>query len=229
MTVVIVAALGCAVGALLPRVIAAIPDREPEDGEIRTSHRVLAAAPRLTWWLAIVTGASWAVLAGALGPTPPLPAYLAVASAGAALAYVDLREHRLPDWLTYPAFAAAAVLLGVAALAMGTWGDYGRAWLGALVLVGSYVVLAMIRPGELGFGDVKLAAPLGMLLAWQGWGQVLLGTFVAFLLAGLVAMALLLSRRAGRRSEIPFGPFMLAGALVAVAWGTPLLDAYLGR
>ena len=72
------------------------------------------------------------------------------------------------------------------------------------------------RPPALGLGDVKLAASLGTLLAWFGWRLLLAGGFAGFLLGGVFAAALLASRRAGRKQPIPFGPFMIAGAVLAV-------------
>jgi leader peptidase (prepilin peptidase) / N-methyltransferase len=220
------AAVGAIAGGVLPAVIARIPDRAPVDGEpAPTPHRTIAAAPRLAWLLGGMTAAVWATLAGFAEVGVALPAYLFVAWLGVGMSYVDVREHRLPDWLTYPALAGAAVFLAAAALDS-TWAAYGRAWLGALALAVGYLVLALLRPGELGLGDVKLAASLGLLLGWIGWGYVLLGAFAGFLLGGLFSLILLATRRATRRSHIPFGPFMLAGALVAVAWGAAILDAY---
>ncbi len=227
MTALIAAALGLAAGATLPWVIGRIPDRVQLAGEPpRTSYRALAGTPGLVWPLGGATALVWAVIVGGAESRAALPAYLLVAWLGVAMSYVDIREHRLPDWLNYSAFAGAAVLLAVAAQVDDAWGAYGRAWLGALVLTAGYVVLVMLRPGELGLGDVKLAASLGLLLGWIGWGHVVLGAFAGFLLGGVFSLALLAKRRATRRSHIPFGPFMLAGAFVAVAWGTPVLAAY---
>lgn len=229
MIVVVAAVLGLAAGAMLPWVIGRLPDRAPEDGQpARTPYRILAEAPNLAWLLGGATAVSWAAVAGGVESIAALPAYLCVAWLGVAMSYVDIREHRLPDRLTYPAFAGAAVLLAVAALVTDDWSAYGRSWLCAGVMTAGYFVLATLRPGELGLGDVKLAASLGLLLGWIGWGQALLGAFAGFLLGGLFSLALLATGRATRRSHIPFGPFMLAGAVVAVAWGGPLLAAYLG-
>jgi leader peptidase (prepilin peptidase)/N-methyltransferase len=228
-TVVVAAALGIAAGAVLPWVIARLPDRPADEGEpTRTPHRILAEAPRLAWFLSGATALTWAAVGGGgVDPVAALPAFLYVAWLGVAMSYIDIREHRLPDWLTYSAFAGAAVLLAVASGLSGEWGSYGRAWLGAAVMTAGYFVLAMLRPGELGLGDVKLAASLGLLLGWIGWGHVMLGAFAGFLLGGLFSLVLLATGRVTRRSHIPFGPFMLAGALVAVAWGIPLQTAYL--
>ena len=140
------------------------------------------------------------------------------------------QSHRsLPDVLTAAALAGGAVLLGLAAVATGDWIGYGRAWLIAGVMFAAFLVLAMLRPADLGWGDVTLAGVLGLMLGWLGWGEAVLGAFMGFLFGGLTGVLLLLAGRAGRRTAIPFGPFMLLGALVAVAAGGAVLDAYLGR
>lgn len=68
----------------------------------------------------------------------------------------------------------------------------------------------------MGFGDVKLAGVLGLYLGYLGWSHIFAGTFVAFLLGGLWSLFILAARRGTLRSAIPFGPFMLAGAAVAM-------------
>jgi leader peptidase (prepilin peptidase)/N-methyltransferase len=176
-----------------------------------------------------VTAATWAVLAVARGWVPDLPAYLLVAALGVALAWVDLREHRLPDMLTALALTGGGLFLGLAAVATGDWVGYGRAWLVAGVMFAAYLGLAMLRPADLGLGDVKLAGVVGLMLGWLGWGEAVLGTFLGFLFGGVVGIFLLLAGRAGRRTALPFGPFMLLGALVAIAAGGVVMDAYLGR
>jgi leader peptidase (prepilin peptidase) / N-methyltransferase len=229
-TVLAVAALGVLAGLLLPGLIARIPDRDPAPDEpARTSYRALAEGIPVRLGLAAATAVTWGLLTFARGVGIELPAFLLVAALGAAMAYIDVREHRLPDWLTGPAFAGAAALLAVAAAQTGDWAAYGRGWLAAGALTAGFFCLAVLRPGQLGLGDVKLAGPLGLLLGWIGWGQVLLGAFSSFLLGGVYAVWLLAAGRANRRSQIPFGPFMLVGALVAVGWGTAILEAYLGH
>jgi leader peptidase (prepilin peptidase) / N-methyltransferase len=228
--VVVGAALGLVAGALLPSLIAILPDRHPEPNEpARTPYRVLATVPRLRPILAVVTAVTWAVLAAARGGRADLPAYLVVAAFGIALAYVDLREHRLPDPLMAAALAAGGVLLAFAAALTDAWGTYGQAWLVAIVMFAAFLGLALLRPADLGMGDVKLAAVVGLMTGWLGWPVAVLGAFLGFLFGGVTGVLLLLARRADRRTPIPFGPFMLLGALVAIVAGGALVDAYLGR
>ncbi|MGW3652255.1 prepilin peptidase [Streptomyces sp. NPDC000878] len=169
--------------------------------------------------LALATALVCAALAVATGTRPELGAWLLLAPVGVLLAVVDFRVQRLPDLLTLPLAAAALVLLGVAALLPEHAGDWLTALLGALVLGGAYFVLFLISPNGMGFGDVKLALGLGAVLGWYGWGSVVLGTFAGFLFGGLYGLALVVARRAGRRTSIPFGPFLIAGAFVGLLIG----------
>ena len=230
MELLISAGLGLVAGALLPSLIAALPDREAEpDERSRTPYRVLAIVPRLRPVLAVVTAATWAVLAVSRAWHADLPAYLIVAAFAVAMGYVDLREHRLPDPLVAGALVAGGVLLAIAAVLTSEWAAYARAWLVAAVMFATYLGLAMLRPADLGMGDVKLAGVVGLMLGWLGWPTAVLGAFLGFLLGGVAGILLLAAGRADRKTPIPFGPFMLLGALVAIVAGGPLLDAYLGR
>ncbi len=86
-----------------------------------------------------------------------------------------------------------------------------------------YLVLALINPSGLGLGDVKLAGLLGAFLGWLGWQQVLLGTLAAFVCSAVVALALLATRRATKKTEFPFGPWMIVGAVIGAAAGPALM------
>lgn len=173
-----------------------------------------------------LTGVLFGVMAATFGWSADLPAFLYLAAVGVALAAIDLDTRRLPDALTLPSYVVGAVLLGVAAAVEGEWGDYGRALLAMAALYAFYFALMLLKSGGMGFGDVKLAGVLGLYLGWLGWGEVLVGTFLGFALGAVVGVALMAAGRAGRRSAIPFGPFMLAGALVAVLAGGAMVDAY---
>ncbi|MDP5227378.1 MULTISPECIES: A24 family peptidase [Arthrobacter] len=115
-----------------------------------------------------------------------------------------------------PGFAAAfaAQREDLAAPLWGVWGL--RVLAGGAVSWLGYLLLRIIYPAGMGFGDVKLAGVLGMYLGYVGWWQVLLGALLAFVLGGVVSAALLVTRRAKRDSTIPFGPFMIAGAALAM-------------
>ncbi|MFF1281766.1 prepilin peptidase [Streptomyces sp. NPDC058299] len=173
------------------------------------------SAPRLATAGALVCAA----LAAATGTRPELAVWLLLAPVGVLLAAVDLRVRRLPDPLTLPLAAAALALLGLAALLPEHAGHWPTALCGALALGAGYLVLYLINPAGMGFGDVKLAVGAGAVLGWYGWPTVLLGTFAGFLLGALYGGALVLARRADRRTAVPFGPFLLAGTLAGVLIG----------
>ncbi len=168
---------------------------------------------------ATVTALVCAALAAATGTRPELAVWLLLAPAGVLLAVVDLRVRRLPDPLTLPLAGTALVLLGLTALVPEHAGEWTTALLGALALGAGYFVLFLINPAGMGFGDVKLALTAGAVLGWYGWPTVMLGTFAGFLLGALYGGALVVARRAGRKTAIPFGPFLIAGAFLGVLAG----------
>lgn len=169
--------------------------------------------------LAIATALVCAALAAATGTRPELGVWLLLAPVGVLLAVVDFRVKRLPDVLTLPLAGAALVLLGAVALVPEHAGDWLTALYGGLALGGAFFVLFLINPGGMGFGDVKLALGLGAVLGWYGWPTVMLGTFAAFLLGALYGGALVVVRRAGRKTAIAFGPFLITGAFVGLLIG----------
>jgi len=176
----------------------------------------------------LLTGVLFAAVAWNVGLTWALPAYLYLAAIAVALAAIDLDVRRLPDQIVLPSYAVALALLGVASVGTGDWWAMVRALVGGLALLVGYFVLFVAKPGGMGFGDVKLAGVLGLYLGWLGWSELAVGAFLAFLLGGVVSIALMLTRRAGRKSRIPFGPYMLAGAVTAVFVGGTVAQWYLG-
>lgn len=174
----------------------------------------------------LVTAVVFGLLAWRIGLEAELPAFLYLGGVGIALALIDLDVKRLPNSLTLPSYAVGAALLGVAAVASSDAMSYVRALLGMLTLFAFYFLLAFIYPAGMGFGDVKLAGVLGLYLGWLGWGVLAVGGFLGFLLGGLVGGALMLANRAGRKTAIPFGPFMLMGALLGILWGHGIAAAY---
>ena len=173
------------------------------------------------------TAVVFVVLTLRIGLDPALPAYLYLGAIGVALALIDLDVKRLPNVIVLPSYVVGIVLLAIAAAIGRDWSDLLRALLGMAALYGLYFGLALVYPAGMGFGDVKLAGVLGLYLGWLGWGEVVIGGFLGFLFGGVVGGVLMAVRRAGRKSQIPFGPFMLMGALVAIVCGGALADLYL--
>lgn len=143
-------------------------------------------------------------------------AFGVLGAVGVALAVIDIGVQRLPHRLTLPTYPVVIGLLALAAAAEGDFAAFGRALLGGLALAGGYYVLAILRAGQLGGGDIVLAGLLGLVLGWLGWPVLVVGAGLGFVLFAVTALFLLASRRITLRSHVAFGPFMLAGALVAV-------------
>ncbi|HEX7745452.1 MAG TPA: A24 family peptidase [Micromonosporaceae bacterium] len=158
----------------------------------------------------------WAAVAAAVGPTPALPAFLLLAAVGVPLALVDLRVLRLPDPLVGTAFVGGVALLGVAATVEGSADPLLRAGAAALICGVGYLALALVPRSQLGFGDVKLSAVLGLYLGWLGWYAVVAGVALAPVLNLPLVIGLLIAGRAGRKTAVPYGPAMLAGAVGAL-------------
>jgi leader peptidase (prepilin peptidase) / N-methyltransferase len=243
--------LGLAVGSFLNVVI----HRVPRGGSLLRppSHCPQCQAPVRPWhnvpvlsWLALrgrcahcghrisvryplvelVTALLFVAVTARFGVTPVLPAYLYLASIAVALTAIDLDVHRLPNAIVLPSYAVVPVLLVPAAIVGGDWTAILRGLAAMAALAAFYFLLAWVYPGGMGFGDVKLAGVLGLYLGWLGWSSVLVGTFAGFVLGGLVGAALLAVRRAGRKTAIAFGPYMLAGALLALFAAGPIAAWY---
>ncbi|GAA2248197.1 A24 family peptidase [Rarobacter faecitabidus] len=180
----------------------------------------------------LATGVLFALVLWHFGVTFTALAFAYLGAVAIALALIDLDVHRLPDSIVLPSYIVVPVLLGAQTLIDAHAGSselwpLWRALIGAASLFAFYFVAAIVYPGGMGLGDVKLAGLLGFALSWLGWGPLIIGAFSAFLLGGVFSGVLLLTGRASRKSGIPFGPWMLAGAMVGVMWGRALWSSYL--
>jgi leader peptidase (prepilin peptidase)/N-methyltransferase len=166
---------------------------------------------------AAVTAAVCAAFGWRFGPGATLPAYLYLGAVGTLLAFIDAAVRRLPDLFTLPSYLIGAALFGLAVPVTADGGArFGYALIGMAALWLIYGVQYFFAPSQIGRGDVKLAGVLGLYLGWLGPEPWLLGLVLGFVFGGLVAIGLLVSRRATRKSEMPFGPYMIAGAITAM-------------
>ncbi|MEZ5116905.1 MAG: prepilin peptidase [Candidatus Nanopelagicales bacterium] len=186
--------------------------------------RISARYPVVEAW----TGALFVLVSLVVGITWTLPAWLYLAAVGTALALIDVDHHRLPDVIVLPSYVVAGLLLLLPAALDDQWSTYGRAWLAAAALFAFYFFIAFVYPAGMGFGDVKLAGVLGLYLGWLGWGEVIVGTFAAFLFGAVVGVIFARRNRSGRKTAIPFGPFMLLGVLFALLLGPEVVMWYTG-
>lgn len=201
--------------------------KEPVPEPPKEPYVDLARRPRIAVLLASLAAASGVVVGLALGWDWSLLVWVPLLPLGAALAWIDWRTRLLPVGLVYPAYAVAAVGVLVAALAEGDPASLVRAALGWLAAGVLYVVLWFVYPSGLGYGDVRLSGVLGLALGYLGWGELLVGLYAGFLLGGVLGAGLRVTRVV-RQRHIPFGPFMLVGALVGVVWGQAIGNGVYG-
>ncbi|WP_308290953.1 prepilin peptidase [Micromonospora sp. RL09-050-HVF-A] len=226
----VAAMLGVLAGLAAPRIARSFPPRTPPAMHPTPAPAVasvpapdcapapapaVASAPAPVG-IAVVGAVVLGGLAAARWPEPALPAFLLVAAVGLVLAVADLTSLRLPDPLVGAAALGGGTALTVAAVVTGTPGRLALALAGAALSLLLYVVLALLPRSRLGFGDVKLAAVLGLPLGWLGWPTLWLGLLLPHLLQGLLVLALLAARRVRRDTALPFGPALLTGAWLAV-------------
>lgn len=153
-------------------------------------------------------------------PWPVLLPYLVLVPAGIALAAIDADVHRLPNAITLPLVPIELVLLTGASVATGDWDSLRRAGLAAFLVGGLFLLLALVLYARsIGMGDAKLVVSLAAALGWLSWAHVLAGLWLGFVIGGVVALALLLARRASRGTHLAFGPYLVSGALLALLLG----------
>jgi len=175
------------------------------------------------------TGIFFGIIALKFNSNTPLLliAFLYLAASTIALALIDLKTHTLPNRIIFPSYFVGAILLASDALVNQSYAAIYRAFFGAISLGFFYFMLTLIYPGGMGMGDVKFAALIGLFLGYLGWGKLLVATFLAFVLGGIFSLCLILFRGADRKSEIPFGPWIFAGAWIGIFFGATIFHRYL--
>lgn len=246
--------LGILVGGALSPIVTTLMDRIPDAESLRPRPRCASCAAPIAWGDQIPV-ISWLVLRGrcracgeAIGGRYAVAELLCIASTivvvaqpwpllltatwalfipvGVALAFIDLRHKRLPNVLTLRSAALVAAMLALEAFP-DDWSLWIRALEGGAVLFVLYLLMNLLTGGAMGMGDVKLALSIGLLTGYLGWFHLIVASLIAFVAGGVASAALLFTRRAGRRSTIPFGPFMLLGLITVVPCFTAIRDLLL--
>jgi len=161
-----------------------------------------------------------------LGATWQLPAFCVFFASLLAISVIDLDHYIIPNRVIYPTLAVTIPLLVVAAAAGGSWDHLRNAAIGGVAGFAVLLAIHVAVPRGMGFGDVRLAGVIGMMLGWLGLRYLFLGLFLAFLLASVIGVALIAARLRSRKDAVPFGPFMALGAVLAVLWGRAILSVY---
>lgn len=167
------------------------------------------------------TGGAFALSYALFGPTLDFVVAAILLGALIAITAIDLRHQIIPDVITLP-----GIVVGFLASLASTRIDWLDSLIGIAVGGGIFLVIILVSGGGMGGGDMKLGAMLG---AFLGWKLGLLALLLGVLSGGVVAIALLLFGRKGRKEAIPFGPYLALGGALALLWGDPILTWYLSR
>jgi leader peptidase (prepilin peptidase)/N-methyltransferase len=158
-----------------------------------------------------------------------LPAFCVLGAGLIGLSWIDLRTKRLPRQIIYATAAVGIPLLCLAALVRH---EPRRLWmmlLGAAIAFAFMGLVYVASRGGMGDGDVRLSPLLGAYLGWLNPGIVPIGLFLGFFAGAVVGVAMLATGRAGRKTSVPFGPFLALGTIVAVFVGQRCVDIFLRR
>lgn len=148
-----------------------------------------------------------------------LPGELAFVAGLVALSFCDFEHLVLPKRIVYPTGAGVAFGLLLATGVQGTWGRLGTAVACAAVELAVLFTVAVISPRAMGWGDVRLGPLVALGLGWLGARYAVLGFLLANLIGAVVGVALIATRRATRRTPVPYGVFLALGAVLALPLG----------
>lgn len=247
------AAVGLVVGAGLNVVVDQVPRRLPlTAGKWRCPGCEAGAGlrdlPALVSWLVrrgqcrhgqgrvplrhplveVATAGLFVAVTAHFGVSATVPAFWVFAAVLVAVAAVDFEHALIPNRIVYPGLAAGVPLLVIAALVEHSPLDLARAAVGGAIAFLALLAIHLVQPQGMGFGDVRLAGLIGVFLGWLSLGQVAVGLIMGFLVAAVVGLTLVLVGRAGRQTKLAFGPFLNAGAVIALFWGSSLFRLWRG-
>jgi len=140
---------------------------------------------------------------------------------------IDLEHGLILNKVVYPGMVVALLL----ALYPWPWLNesmglrVANAALGGAIGFGIFLLIAIVSRGGMGWGDVKLAALIGLA---TGFPLVFFAIIMGAILGGIVAGALVIAKKRTRRETIPFGPFLALAAMITLLWGSNILNWYLG-
>ena len=175
----------------------------------------------------LATAALFGLSAWKFGITAEAVLYAAFFWVLVVLTVIDFEHNLLPDKIVYPTFAIAWLALIAIAVAKDDLDSLVDAALGAAIFGGFFFLVAFIYPAGMGGGDIKLAFVLGTMLGFvEGVGVVLVGMFLSFFIGAIAGVGVMIATGRGRKSKVPFGPFLALGTILAIFVGRPLLDEY---
>ena len=189
----------------------------------------VGVSPVRTVGAAVVTGVLAAGGANRFGAHLVLLPFTVFFGVLVVVSTTDLSYGLIPRRLVYPGLAAVLGLLVAVAAVDGEWHRLATAGIGAVATFAALFVIWWLAPRGIGFGDVRLSALIGLATGWIGLLDVYAALVSAFIAGLLVGVATTVLRGTGRRAKIPFAPALAAGAIVAVLWGAPIVQAIFHR
>jgi len=195
-------------------------------GKCRKCRQLIGVEPTI---VEIVTVTLFTLMAIHFKEAVLVAAFCVFAAGLTGLTVIDLKTQRLPREVSYTVMALGAPLLVIAALINNEPRRIYMAVIGAVIAFAVMGGLYVASRGGLGDGDVRLSPLLGMYLGWLNPGLALVGLFYGFILGALIGVVLMIVGKAGRRTQLPFGPFLAAGSIVAIFYGQNLIDVVLGH
>jgi len=179
--------------------------------------------------LEIVTAALFGAFAINFGLSWELAAFFVLTAGLVSLSWIDLQIKKLPRSIIYVTAAIGVPLLCIAAVIRH---EPRRMWmmlLGAGCALAFMMIVYALSRGGMGDGDVRLSPLLGAYLGWLNPGFVAVGLFLGFLFGSIVGVSLIAFGRGGRKTAVPFGPFLAAGTIAGVWLGQPAIDLVFHR
>jgi leader peptidase (prepilin peptidase) / N-methyltransferase len=231
-TAVGAAIFGWLAGWWVPALIRMVPEPDSalagEGDAVKQTYVDIAARRGLAWQSAIGSG----LVAGLLGASVGWPVALVLAPlvpVSVALGIIDWHTRLLPRVIVLPATAYLLTAASLLSLLTQESTDLIRGLLGLVFARSLFWLMWRIHAAGMGFGDVRLAALVGFALGYLGWSELLIGLYAGFLLLAIPGLgyAVIKRDRSYLKVAVPFGPFMLVGAMIGILFG-PTIAGYLG-
>jgi len=175
----------------------------------------------------LATGLIFALLYWHYGLSPALGIMIFYACLFIIIFVIDLEHGLILNKVVYPSLVVALLLALLPRPWLTQWIVTGiaNAAIGGAIGFALFLLIAIVSRGGMGWGDVKLAALIGLA---AGFPLVFLAIIMAAILGGIVAVAMVIAKKKQRRQTIPFGPFLAVAAMITLLWGSNILTWYLG-
>jgi len=185
------------------------------------------SVPRRLFWVELATGLIFALLYWHYGLSPALGIMIFYACLFIVIFVIDLEHGLILNKVVYPSLIVALLLALLPRPWLTQWIVTGiaNAAIGGAIGFALFLLIAVISRGGMGWGDVKLAALIGLA---TGFPLVFLAIIMGAILGGIVAVAMVIAKKRQRRQTIPFGPFLAVAAMITLLWGSNIMSWYLG-